>query len=355
MNPIRRTIASAVTAAHVSSLALFGALGVTPAAHAVVQDIRIVNEAGEPLPGQTVTITFPSGKVETVTDGEDDDDDDGIIWFDFPEDGTYTVTWPGGSATVEVVDGEPSSSNRNILIVGGLFLTAIAVVVASNDDDSSSEPPPVAEAPVAEDEDQEEAEDEEPAEEETPPEDDAPAEEEEPAEEEPEGEETEEPSEEEEPGGPVDEEEEGGGGEDDDDEEFAGSYRGRTPDIIVTTNPDEHPTSAIEDALYVIIISPDGTIEIRIQNQPDGVDAVIFGNYDPVTGEFEAIGFGTYFGFPDTEFELRGNIFELGTGSDSSWEGWGAIGNNGSLPDSNNNGIPEGWEFTFIGPIEPEG
>ena len=153
----------------------------------------------------------------------------------------------------------------------------------------------------------------------------------------------------------MDEEEEGGGGEDDDDEEFAGSYRGRTPDIIVTTNPDEHPTSAIEDALYVIIISPDGTIEIRIQNQPDGVDAVIFGNYDPVTGEFEAIGFGTYFGFPDTEFELRGNIFELGTGSDSSWEGWGAIGNNGSLPDSNNNGLPEGWEFTFTGTIEPEG
>ena len=100
-----------------------------PAAHAVVKNVSIVDGDGNALANTKVTITFPNG--DTV---EEETDDDGTLIYDFPEDGDYTIDYPGGSMAVSVSGGIPTW----VWVAGGVAAAGITYAIVDDDDDSSS-------------------------------------------------------------------------------------------------------------------------------------------------------------------------------------------------------------------------
>ena len=119
------------------SLALF-----VPAAFAVVKNLSIVDGEGNSLANTKVTIVFPDG-----TEVEEETDDDGMLYYDFPDDGQYTVKYPGGQMAVNVKAGGLTTGQW----VGAGLATATIIgvgVVASDsgtkssDSSSSSYSPP---------------------------------------------------------------------------------------------------------------------------------------------------------------------------------------------------------------------
>lgn len=84
-------------------LALFVAICMAiaiPMAYAVVKNVSIVDNQGNSLANTKVTIVFPDG-----TEVEEETDDDGMLIYDFPDDGDYTINYPGGQTTVNVSGG----------------------------------------------------------------------------------------------------------------------------------------------------------------------------------------------------------------------------------------------------------
>ena len=113
-------------------LALCFALAVAPA-YAVVKNLSIVDGQGNSLANTKVTIVFPDG-----TEVEEETDDDGMLYYDFPEDGNYTVKYPGGQMAVNVKAGGLTTGQW----VGAGLATATIIgvgVVASDSGTSSSD------------------------------------------------------------------------------------------------------------------------------------------------------------------------------------------------------------------------
>lgn len=118
-------------------------------AWAVVQNVALVNPSGEPVANATVTIVFPDGARDTA-----ETDDDGVLVFDFPDAGDYTIRFPGGEMTYSVDTAAVAAASRRgtgrwlgigagILAIGGL--TAVLDNNGDGDDDI------VAPAPVQDD------------------------------------------------------------------------------------------------------------------------------------------------------------------------------------------------------------
>jgi len=51
-----------------------------------------------------VAIVFPDG-----TEVEEETDDDGLLIYDFPDDGDYVINYPDGSMKITVGGGVPTS------------------------------------------------------------------------------------------------------------------------------------------------------------------------------------------------------------------------------------------------------
>ena len=100
-----------------------------PAAYAVVKNVSIVDGDGNALANTKVTITFPNG--DTV---EEETDDDGTLIYDFPEDGDYTIDYPGGSMAVSVSGGIPTW----VWVAGGVAAAGVTYAIVDDDDN----PPP---------------------------------------------------------------------------------------------------------------------------------------------------------------------------------------------------------------------
>lgn len=106
---------------------------VAPGVNAVVKNVTVVNADGEPLANQTVTIVFPDG-----TEQEEETDDDGILIYDFPEDGDYVVKYEGGEMAVAVSGGIPTWAWVTGGVVGGAAVIAGGIAIADDDDDPVS-------------------------------------------------------------------------------------------------------------------------------------------------------------------------------------------------------------------------
>ena len=109
-----------------------------PATYAVVKDLSIVDGEGKSLANTKVTIVFPDG-----TEVDEETDDDGMLYYDFPQDGEYTVRYPGGEMAVNVGGGGGGGMSTGKMIGAGAAAIAIIGigVVASDsgrDSDSSS-------------------------------------------------------------------------------------------------------------------------------------------------------------------------------------------------------------------------
>lgn len=100
-----------------------------PAAYAVVKNVTIVDAQGNSLANTKVTIVFPDG-----TEVEEETDDDGILVYDFPGDGEYTVNYPGGQMAVSVGGG----SNTWKWVAGGVAAAGLVWVIADDDSDNNS-------------------------------------------------------------------------------------------------------------------------------------------------------------------------------------------------------------------------
>ena len=98
-----------------------------PVAFAVVKNVTVVNEDGQALANTKVTIVFPDG-----SEVEEETDDDGMLIYNFPDDGEYVIRHPEGSMMVSVGGGVPS------VVWAGAFVAGAAAAVLLLDEDSSS-------------------------------------------------------------------------------------------------------------------------------------------------------------------------------------------------------------------------
>ncbi len=117
---------------HQRYLALFVAICMAmaiPAAYAVVKNVNIVDTQGQSLANTKVTIVFPNG-----TEVEEETDDDGMLIFDFPSDGDYSINYPGGQMGVTVTQG----AGKGKWIVGGAAAVGAGLVIAASGSDSDS-------------------------------------------------------------------------------------------------------------------------------------------------------------------------------------------------------------------------
>ncbi|MGI9342050.1 MAG: hypothetical protein ACR2QV_04330 [Gammaproteobacteria bacterium] len=105
-----------------------------PAAHAVLKDLSIVDGEGNSLANTKVTIVFPDG-----TEVDEETDDDGMLYFDFPDEGEYTVRYPGGQMAVNVGGGGGGMSTGKWLGAGAAAAVLVGVGIAASDSGSSGD------------------------------------------------------------------------------------------------------------------------------------------------------------------------------------------------------------------------
>ena len=123
-----------MTRLHERCMALLVAICIAiamPAAYAVVKNISIVDNQGNSLANTKVTIVFPDG-----TEVEEETDDDGMLIYDFPGDGDYTVNYPGGQMAVSVAGGIPTW----VWVAGGVAAAGTAWGIYEVVDDDSDNP-----------------------------------------------------------------------------------------------------------------------------------------------------------------------------------------------------------------------
>ena len=97
---------------------------------AVVKNVQIMSD-GKPLANTRVTLTSPSGKKD-----ESDTDDNGVLIFDFDEDGDWNVSWPGGSMIVKAGGG--IGPYIVVPAIVGISAAIIAAQDSDNDDKQQS-------------------------------------------------------------------------------------------------------------------------------------------------------------------------------------------------------------------------
>lgn len=140
--PITRLL-TCVTAALVA-VALFAPVNVS----AVVKNVQIISD-GKAQAGLKVTLTSPSGKKYTQTAAGDDieTDENGVLIWDFNEDGNWTIEWAGGSMVVKAGGG----IGPYIVVPAVVGVTAAIIKAADsdNDDDSSYSQPPGGGSPIS--------------------------------------------------------------------------------------------------------------------------------------------------------------------------------------------------------------
>ncbi|MGI9342051.1 MAG: hypothetical protein ACR2QV_04335 [Gammaproteobacteria bacterium] len=106
-----------------------------PATYAVVKDLSIVDGEGKSLANTKVTIVFPDG-----TEVDEETDDDGMLYYDFPKDGEYTVRYPGGQMAVNVGGGGGGGLSTGQMIGAGAAAVAIiGIGVVASDSGRKSE------------------------------------------------------------------------------------------------------------------------------------------------------------------------------------------------------------------------
>ena len=84
-----------------------------------------MNSDGDALANTKVTIVFPDG-----SEVEEETDDDGMLIYDFPEDGDYVINYPDGSMTVAVSGGIPVW----VWVAGGVAAAGITYAIVDDDD-----------------------------------------------------------------------------------------------------------------------------------------------------------------------------------------------------------------------------
>jgi len=128
----------------VARLLAVGLAGVAFSAGAVVQNVAVVNSAGEPVANSTVTIVFPDG-----TEKEEKTDRKGILIFDFPNDGNYHIRFTGGQMAYTVTGaGEAAERGWGTTewvalgtVVAAGTVAALSAGGGDGGSDSSYEPP----------------------------------------------------------------------------------------------------------------------------------------------------------------------------------------------------------------------
>jgi hypothetical protein len=100
----------------------------------VARSVAIVNTAGQPVANATVTIVFPDGSTQ-----EEETDDDGILFFDFPSAGDYTIRYPGGQMTYTVPRALAAGGGRAGLKAGmGAVIAGALAAVANNNNNNNN-------------------------------------------------------------------------------------------------------------------------------------------------------------------------------------------------------------------------
>jgi hypothetical protein len=105
-----------------------------PATWAVVKDLSIVDGEGKSLANTKVTIVFPDG-----TEVDEETDDDGMLYYDFPEDGEYMIRYPGGQMAVNVGGGGGGMSTGKMIGAGAAAVAIIGIGVAASDSGRDSD------------------------------------------------------------------------------------------------------------------------------------------------------------------------------------------------------------------------
>jgi hypothetical protein len=105
------------------------------AAHAVVQNVAIVNSSGQPVANSTVTIVFPDG-----TEKEGKTDRKGLLIFDFPNNGNYVIRFPGGqmSYTATGIDMAPTHASPWLIDSAAVLAVGTAVALDSSNNSNNN-------------------------------------------------------------------------------------------------------------------------------------------------------------------------------------------------------------------------
>jgi len=104
-----------------------------PAVFAVVKNLSIVDGQGNSMPNTKVTIVFPDG-----TEVEEETDDDGMLYYNFPDDGEYVVKYPGGQMAVNVSGTGGGLSTGQMVGAGAAAIAIIGIGVAASDSGAKS-------------------------------------------------------------------------------------------------------------------------------------------------------------------------------------------------------------------------
>ncbi len=89
-----------------------------PSGHAVVKNVSLTGSDDSSLANTRVTIVFPDGSEQ-----QEETDDKGVLIFDFPTDGDYSIRYPGGEKTVSVTGAGATASAGILAQMGNILPT----------------------------------------------------------------------------------------------------------------------------------------------------------------------------------------------------------------------------------------
>lgn len=105
-------------------------------AAAIVHNVTLISDTGEPVANATVTIVFPDG-----TQQQQQTNERGVLAFDFPSNGTYVIRYSGGQMSYEVTGAGTGLANAKWVgpaVIGTAFAAAVVATQAQGNDGSPS-------------------------------------------------------------------------------------------------------------------------------------------------------------------------------------------------------------------------